>query len=77
MSIDQTRVVSSNPNETNSQGDPFFEAARGQTTRFNEDDLPEYSTAPLCASCGVEMPGKRFIVMMEKINGYYNFVDAT
>eukprot|EP00975_Prorocentrum_lima_P063054 12889200-Prorocentrum_lima.AAC.1 len=33
--------------------------------------------APMCVHCGCEMPGKRFKVMMEKLNNYYTFVDGT
>eukprot|EP00975_Prorocentrum_lima_P016286 3455353-Prorocentrum_lima.AAC.1 len=63
MSIDQVGVTSFQ-NEADSQGDPF-EAARGQTNRFSQDDLPDESGAPICAHCDCEMPGKRFIVVME------------
>eukprot|EP00975_Prorocentrum_lima_P054236 11376037-Prorocentrum_lima.AAC.1 len=64
-------------NETYSQVN-CFEAARGPTTRFKATYLPKAANAPRCANCEEEVPGVRFIAMMEKTtDGHYIFLDAT
>eukprot|EP00975_Prorocentrum_lima_P061524 12880403-Prorocentrum_lima.AAC.1 len=63
MSDGQMGVVSSDPNDTNSQG-THFEAARVATTRFNENDLPEAAGAPQCSCCKCQVRVLRFMAMM-------------